>query len=355
MKKTAVIICSLVLACILAAATVMTFATPAEKSSIGSQKALEIALKDAGVSAESAKEVKSVFSKKNLKQIFDVEFEYGQNDYDYIIDAKTGEIISRDIDNDTDDKNERTTSSVTSTTATTVPSTTAPATTTVQATTKAPETTVSSTKSTTAAPVTAQAKTEPNTESKNTTEAKTEIRTTAAPTTTKKQTSAFITAAKAKEIALADSGVKKSKAFFTKAKLEKDDGIYEYDIKFYVGLTEYEYSINAKTGSILEKDIDRPIGSENQTTRPQKTTAAQTTKKPAEQTSSFISINKAKQIALSHAGLNENDVSFKKVKLDKDEGIYEYEVEFYSGRFEYEYSINAKTGKIIDFEKDIDD
>lgn len=349
MKKTAVIICSLVLACILAAATVMTFATPAEKSSIGSQKALEIALKDAGVSAESAKEVKSVFSKKNLKQIFDVEFEYGQNDYDYIIDAKTGEIISRDIDNDTDDKNERATSSVPSITATTVPSTTAPAT------TKAPETTVSSTKSTTAAPVTAQAKTEPNTESKNTTEAKTEIRTTAAPTTTKKQTSAFITAAKAKEIALADSGVKKSKAFFTKAKLEKDDGIYEYDIKFYVGLTEYEYSINAKTGSILEKDIDRPIGSENQTTRPQKTTAAQTTKKPAEQTSSFISINKAKQIALSHAGLNENDVSFKKVKLDKDDGIYEYEVEFYSGRFEYEYSINAKTGKIIDFEKDIDD
>ena len=45
MKKTSVIICSLVLACVLAAATFFTLATPAEKDTIGSQKALEIALK----------------------------------------------------------------------------------------------------------------------------------------------------------------------------------------------------------------------------------------------------------------------------------------------------------------------
>lgn len=337
MKKTAVIICSLVLAFVLAAATVITFATPNEKNSIGSQKALEIALKDAGVSAESAREAKSVFTKKNRKQVFDVEFEFGKNDYDYLIDAETGEILSRDIDTDSDDKPEKVSTTAPSTTAATetratVPSTTVPA--------------------TSAAPVnsTTERRTEPKSTAAPSTAPASEpvATTTAAPTTTKKPAPTFITAAKAKEIALKDAGIKKSQALFTKAKLDKDDGIYEYEIEFYVGLTEYDYSINAKTGAIIEKDIDRPKSQEK------KTTAAQTTK-PAEQSAAFISIDKAKQIALSHAGLDANDVHFEKVKLEKDDGIYEYEVEFTSGRIEYEYSINAKSGSIIDFEIDRDD
>ena len=69
MKKTSVIICSLVLACVLAAATFFTLATPAEKDTIGSQKALEIALKDAGIKAADAKDSKSVFTKKNQTQV----------------------------------------------------------------------------------------------------------------------------------------------------------------------------------------------------------------------------------------------------------------------------------------------
>ncbi len=176
-----------------------------------------------------------------------------------------------------------------------------------------------------------------------------ETRPTTAPTT-EKQTSAFITAAKAKEIALKDAGIKKSKAVFTKAKLERDDGVYEYEIEFFVGLTEYDYSVNAKTGAITEKDIDKP-----KVTIKSEPTTQQTTAVQAERPTSFISINKAKKIALSHAGLDENDVHIKKVKLDKDDGIYEYEVEFIANGLEYEYSVNAKNGKIIDFEVEKDD
>ena len=50
-----------------------------------------------------------------------------------------------------------------------------------------------------------------------------------------------------------------------------------------------------------------------------------------------------------------NEVSFKKVQLEKDDGVYEYEVEFHVGNMEYEYSIDAKTGRILDFDKDLDD
>ena len=83
------------------------------------------------------------------------------------------------------------------------------------------------------------------------------------------------------------------------------------------------------------------------------TKAVTTTNKTAQ--NKFISVSKAKAIALAHAGVSEKNVSFKKVKLEKDDGIYEYEVEFYVGNWEYEYSINAKTGKILDFEKELDD
>ena len=44
---------------------------------------------------------------------------------------------------------------------------------------------------------------------------------------------------------------------FTKAKLEKDDGLRKYEIEFIKGSTEYEYEIDAATGSVLEYDVER--------------------------------------------------------------------------------------------------
>ena len=66
-------------------------------------------------------------------------------------------------------------------------------------------------------------------------------------------------------------------------------------------------------------------------------------------------MDKAKAIALGDAGLSSSGVTFTKAKLDKDDGTVVYEVEFFKGNTEYDYEINAVSGKIRDKDIDIDD
>ena len=61
---------------------------------------------------------------------------------------------------------------------------------------------------------------------------------------------------------------------------------------------------------------------------------------------------KAKSIALSHAGVSESQTTEMKVQQDRDDGRLEYEVEFKSGGKEYEYTIDAASGTILDYEID---
>ena len=68
----------------------------------------------------------------------------------------------------------------------------------------------------------------------------------------------------------------------------------------------------------------------------------------------YIGTSKAGSIALANAGLNSSQVRGYECKLDNENGIYVYEVEFSYGRYEYEYEINAVTGKIISAEKSRD-
>ena len=68
-----------------------------------------------------------------------------------------------------------------------------------------------------------------------------------------------------------------------------------------------------------------------------------------------IGKEQAKKIALGKAKLKENEVSFIKIELDKDNGIWKYEVEFRKGLKEYSAEIKADDGKILDWEADFDD
>lgn len=61
----------------------------------------------------------------------------------------------------------------------------------------------------------------------------------------------------------------------------------------------------------------------------------------------------AQAIALEHAGLTEADISRLQVRKDFDDGRQEYDVEFHVDRLEYEYEIDAVTGKILSFDKDL--
>ena len=140
---------------------------------------------------------------------------------------------------------------------------------------------------------------------------------------------------------MSHAGVSAGSVSFVKAKLDTEDGVKVYDIEFYSGNVEYDYEINAATGAIVSFDQD--IENYEIPTQP----AAPT------QAASVISVDKAKQIALSHAGVS--GASFKKVKLDKDDGVRVYEIEFKVGNVEYDYDIDASSGAIISSSSEIDD
>ncbi len=142
----------------------------------------------------------------------------------------------------------------------------------------------------------------------------------------------------AKEAALLDAGVAAADAEFTKAKLEYDDGVAEYDIEFYTATHAYEYEIHAVTGAVLERNL------EARKTEPTETASG-----------SYISLEEAKAIALNRAGLTASQVTFKKAKLDREDGIMVYEIEFYRSGMEYECEIHATTGAILNYECDYDD
>ncbi len=156
--------------------------------------------------------------------------------------------------------------------------------------------------------------------------------------TTSTDTTTAITVEKAKEITLNHAGLKSSDVSFIKAQLDYDDGVKVYEIEFYNSNKEYDYEINATTGAIVSFDYDV----ENWT-------------RPTTSTTATITSEKAKEIAFNHAGVSAANVYGLKVELDTDDGQKEYEVEFKSGRIEYEYKINANTGAIISYDSEYDD
>lgn len=165
-----------------------------------------------------------------------------------------------------------------------------------------------------------------------------------------------ITIEKAKEIALKHAGLTKAQVSFVRAERDIDDGIEKYDVEFNYDGKEYDYEISAIGGKIIKYDheIEDVNSHNNVTTNTQGSTqndAANNTSNNTNNTDN-ISVDKAKQIALSHAGLTSSKVTFKRTELDFDDGIQKYEVEFYYNNREYSYEINAKTGEILSYEQD---
>ena len=154
-------------------------------------------------------------------------------------------------------------------------------------------------------------------------------------------TTTTITVEKAKEIAINHAGLTASSVSFIKSQLDYDNGVKVYEIEFYNSNKEYDYEINATTGAIVSFDYDVENWS-RPTTTPTDTTTT-------------ITVEKAKEIALNHAGVSASNAYGLKVELDYDHGQKEYEVEFKSGRMEYDYKINANTGAIIGYNSEYDD
>lgn len=71
------------------------------------------------------------------------------------------------------------------------------------------------------------------------------------------------------------------------------------------------------------------------------------------QKENYIGMDKAKNIAMNHAGVQASQVRWDDAEFDIDDGVPHYELEFDVGENEYEYDVHAVTGNIIKYEQDI--
>ena len=150
---------------------------------------------------------------------------------------------------------------------------------------------------------------------------------TVAPTAENRSNNSYIGLERAKAIALGDAGLSAASVTFTEAKPDFDDGVPNYDLDFYTATHEYDYEINALTGAIMDKSVEVNEHAARET-RPAPTAA---TAAATEAARSFIGVDRAKSIALGHAGLSASSVSFSKAKLDDDDGRGVYEIDAHSG------------------------
>ena len=67
----------------------------------------------------------------------------------------------------------------------------------------------------------------------------------------------------------------------------------------------------------------------------------------------YITRDAALEAALAYAGVAAADVSWSEIEFDSDDGIMVYEVEFAAGTVKCECDVNARTGEIVKFEREI--
>ncbi len=150
------------------------------------------------------------------------------------------------------------------------------------------------------------------------------------------QAGEYITAEKAKALALADAGVKEQDALFLKSYLEWEDGKAIYDVEFCAPSGEYDYELDAKTGKVLKKDYECEDYDWD---------ASQDGEGAQE---GLLTPEEAKTIALTKLP----GAKVVKCELDEDDGRWEYELELRLGGVEYECALDAKTGEILKWERD---
>ena len=231
---------------------------------IGKQKAQEIALADAGVAAGDALHLIVKPDWDDGVRIYEVEFYTASQEYDYEIHAETGDILSRDREAEWNG------------------------------------TAASSTSSTASASTT------------------------------------DIGEAKARSVALSHAGISESSTSYIYAKKDWDDGRWVYDVDFWADGKEYDYEILASDGTILSYDYD----AEYQWSGSSSTSG------------DTISTEKVKSIVTDRAGVSG---TFRELKLERDDGRTVYEGEMRSGRTDYEFTIDAYTGAVLEWDTDWDD
>lgn len=161
---------------------------PAQEGSlIGASAAKAAALTHAGVSAAAAKDLECELERENGKAFYEISFEVGASEYEYVIDAVNGNVLRYHKETDEDDEEPQ------------KPTPTQPA------------------------PTQPAPPSEP----------------------------ALIGTAAAKAAALAHAGVSAAEVKDLECELEKENGKVSYEVSFETDDYEYEYVIDAQTGAVI--------------------------------------------------------------------------------------------------------
>ena len=133
-----------------------------------------------------------------------------------------------------------------------------------------------------------------------------------------------LTEAEALQAAFTDSGASSDDY---RIRLDRDDRRMAYEVSFTAGGWAYTYKIDAVDGSVLEADRER-----------------------VPDQSDLISIDEATSLVLERVdGARAEDV---RIREDRDDGRIIYEGSLWTDRYEYEFEIDAATGRFLDWERD---
>ena len=208
-------------------------------------------------------------------------------------------------------------------------------------------------------------------------------------------TTDFISLEEAKEIALKDAGLNEAtqKIVFTREELNRNSGKPCYILEFYTAKKQYSYKVDAKNGSIIEAyhfilladakkialddagvnvkvvftteelvagGIKSPyyyfVFESDSARWTYKIDAVlgvimdKTCDKIIPLAPEFIGLEKAKQIALEDAGLDEatQKIVFTREELSRNQGKPCYILEFYTDKCAYSYKVDAVSGDILE-------
>lgn len=163
------------------------------------------------------------------------------------------------------------------------------------------------------------------------------------------QKNAVLTKDEAKGIALNHAGLSEDAITGIRIEYDVELGEAKWDIDFRSGDWEYDYEIHAETGAVIksEKEYD-PVKAPT-STKPAETPKTETPK------TEKLTAEEAKNAALKHAGLKASQVKGLRAEYDVDDGVPQWDVEFYADGMEYDYEIHATSGKILSWDKDRDD
>ena len=192
-----------------------------------------------------------------------------------------------------------------------------------------------------------------------------------------------VTLEEARQAALDDAGLTAAQVTFSVEALREEQGALMYQLNFRSWNSQFEYLIHAGTGAVYSRSKETRVVSPPAPAEPtpapetappvegasQPPETAQLSQPPESQppasaqpepspspaasapSSLYIGMDRAKSIALEHASLTSGQARFTRLRMGRRDGQTVYQLRFRQGGTEYEYEIDASTGRVLSHQR----